>query len=350
MRRQTFRESFITFLVVATVADSAVGQGGAAGSASRVAPAAGGENAPVAPVAPPLADVLTGQAKLEYEAGKLLYQDGDFAGATLKFQRAYEISREGRLLWNVAVCEKNLRHYANVLRLVRRYQLEAGATLSDSDKQEAADLVNAVSSFVSPVWLTVSETGASISVDDVMAGTSPTTEPLLVDMGARRIKVSKPGFRDHFQDVHVAGMTELRLSIKLERESLEGRLLIAAGPGETIFLDGKVVGEGRWDGKVPPGRHAIRVTAPDKQPYESEVEVRSKETRELRISLPLRPKEKEPEASSTWLWITGGSVLLAGAMVGGYFLLKPEDQAAPSAIPGTMAPGTVQMPLTGAWR
>ncbi|HOT12966.1 MAG TPA: PEGA domain-containing protein, partial [Polyangiaceae bacterium] len=321
MRQHKFRNYFAAFLVLASTAGPALGQ---------PAPSAetGTEGDSRAAVRP-LAETLTEQALAEYEAGKLLFGDGDFAGASVKFQRAYEISKDGRLLWNKAVCEKNLRHYAAVLRLVRRYQQEAGPMLSEADQQEAADLIHAVSNFVSPVWVTIDETGATISVDGEVIGTSPLTEPFLVDMGSRQITVSKPGFRDYTQTVQVAGMSELRLSIRMDRESVEGRLLIAAGPGETIFLDGKVVAEGRWDGNVSPGRHNIRVTAPGKEPYDSDVEVRAKETRELRISLSSLSKNDGGGGGSTWLWVTGGTLLVAGAVVGGYFLFKPEDKPAP---------------------
>lgn len=61
-----------------------------------------------------LADTLTGDAKAEYEAGKLLYQDGDFKNALAKFQKAQELSKDARLSWNIAACEKNLRHYTRV--------------------------------------------------------------------------------------------------------------------------------------------------------------------------------------------------------------------------------------------
>src|ERR1700759_4037610 len=59
----------------------------------------------------PLSDSLTGLAKAEYEAAKILYGTKDHAKAIVKFGRAYEISREPRLLFNIAVCQKNLRRY-----------------------------------------------------------------------------------------------------------------------------------------------------------------------------------------------------------------------------------------------
>src|SRR4051812_12715849 len=74
--------------------------------AASAVPSAAPTTAPSAAPAPPsLGDTLTGQARTEYDLGKILYRDGDFAAALVKFQKAYEISSEPRLLWNVAACE-----------------------------------------------------------------------------------------------------------------------------------------------------------------------------------------------------------------------------------------------------
>src|SRR6478736_4874903 len=84
-----------------------------------------------APAGPkPLAETLTGEAKSAYDSARVLFGDGDFGGALVKFQAAYDKSKDPRLLWNMAACEKNLRHYARTLQLVRRYAAEGGSVLT----------------------------------------------------------------------------------------------------------------------------------------------------------------------------------------------------------------------------
>jgi len=61
-----------------------------------------------APARPSLADTLTGPAKDDYMAGRLLFGDHDYGGALVKFQSAYTQSKDARLLFNMAACEKNL--------------------------------------------------------------------------------------------------------------------------------------------------------------------------------------------------------------------------------------------------
>src|SRR5882672_5796822 len=54
----------------------------------------------------PLAESLEGEAKRAYELGCLLYDNGDYAGALVRFESARKASADARLLWNVAVCQK----------------------------------------------------------------------------------------------------------------------------------------------------------------------------------------------------------------------------------------------------
>src|SRR5882672_3314772 len=96
----------------------------------------------IAHAAPPnLSETLTGTAKASYEAGKLLFVDGDFAGAEIKFHAAYDLSHDARLLWNMASCEKSLRHYARAARLVHEYLDAGGAQLTDQDRGDAKQLL-----------------------------------------------------------------------------------------------------------------------------------------------------------------------------------------------------------------
>src|SRR5262245_25502031 len=68
-----------------------------------------------------LAESLPGEARANYDAGRVLFEDQDYAGALVKFERAFKHTPDPRLLWNMAACEKSLRHYARALELLERY-------------------------------------------------------------------------------------------------------------------------------------------------------------------------------------------------------------------------------------
>jgi hypothetical protein len=288
-----------------------------------------------APAPPSLSTTLTGMAKAEFEAAKILYQDGDIANAIVKFQHAYDLSKDPRLLWNIAVCEKNLRRYSRMLKAIERYQRDGGALLSEQDRKDAAELEKTVRALVSAVTLKVSEDGADILVDGVKVGKSPLTEPLLLDVGSRTVRVTKPGFKEFVRIEKMVGGTEVNMAALLEREIHQGQLIVEAGPKDVIFLDGKAVGQGKWEGLVSSGGHTLRVTAPGMEAYQSEVVIQDNKSRRIPVTL----EAARGSTTSTLLWVGGGTLLVVGAVVGGIFLFQP---ASPTVTDGTIGPKTVQ--------
>jgi len=232
-----------------------------------------------------LSQTLTGTAKADFEAAKLLASDGDFAGALIKFQSAYDASKDPRLLWNIAFCHKNLRHYAKVTATLKQYIEKGGSLLSAGDKKDAQDLIAMIEPFTTRATLKVSPDGAQIFVDDEAAGTSPLAGPIVLDIGERHLRVAKDGFTTYEKPVMVAGGPELTLTITLQKEIHEGTLVVEAPAGASVFIDDHQVGTGRVTQKVASGGHQLRVTAPGMRQYQTEVVIQDRETRSLNVLL-----------------------------------------------------------------
>ncbi|NUQ78536.1 MAG: PEGA domain-containing protein [Polyangiaceae bacterium] len=280
-----------------------------------------------------LSETLTGMAKAEYEAGKILYQAKDFGNAIIKFQKAYELSSDPRLLWNIAICQKELRRYTKMLATIQKLLADGGPMLSEQDRQDAAAIAKTVETFVSPLKLTVNEPGAEVTIDGERVGTTPLPGPVLVDVGTRSIRIAKKGFKERTESLLVAGGAEIALAVRLEKEIHRGRLIVEARPEDMIYLDGKAVGRGKFDGSVPSGGHTLRVTSPGMVAHQSEVLIEDDKTRRIPVYL-----EKQSD-SSKWLWIAGGAALLIGAAVGGAFLFQPSD----NVVEGTIEPNIIEI-------
>ncbi|HTQ47507.1 MAG TPA: hypothetical protein VMI75_32350, partial [Polyangiaceae bacterium] len=66
----------------------------------------------------PTADVraqLPDPARKAWDAAKQLAGANDYKGALVEFQRAYELSQNPRVLYNVGIVEKLLTHYARAV-------------------------------------------------------------------------------------------------------------------------------------------------------------------------------------------------------------------------------------------
>lgn len=337
-RTSGFAIGLCTALLIAAHSAAQPANPAAPAAPASAAPTASASAAPQAPAAPPkpLAESLTGLAKAEYEGAKILYGDKDFASAAAKFQRAYELSSDPRLLFNIAVCQKNLRKYSKMLATVRRYLEDGHAILSEDDKNQAHEIVKTVEAFVSELKLTVDEPDADVYVDDEKLGVTPIKGPVFLDVGVRKLRVTKPGYKEVVLSRQVPGGGPIAVDVRLEKEIHRGKLVIAAGPEDLITLDNKVIGKGKWEGTVPSGGHTLKVSAPGMQTHQSEVVIQDNQTRTVNVTL--NPSAKDPTA--TILWIAGGAVVLAGAAVGGALLFQP-PKATP--IDGNFGGGRVQL-------
>jgi hypothetical protein len=254
-------------------------------AASPGAPRAFAQTAARPGAAKPLAQALTGSAKADYDAGKVLASDGDFAGALIKFDSAYQKSKDPRLLWNVAFCEKNMRHYSRVMSILTRYLAEGTGYLTDADRKEAKDLVATLTPFTTSATFKVSQDGAQIFVDDAPVGVSPLAAPVVLDIGERHIRVIKDGFKPYEKSVPVGGSASVTVDVTLERELHEGHLIVNAPPNAALDLDDKPVGTGKFDGTIATGGHQLRATAPGMRPFQTEIVIQDKETRSVDIVL-----------------------------------------------------------------
>ena len=256
---------------------------------------------PAVPVGPKtLAETLTGDAKVDYDAGRSLFGDADYGAAAVKFQSAFDKSNDPRLLWNVAGCERNDHHYARALKLVQQYLDSGGALLTDQDRADAKEFLAAIAQFTIQLTIVVNEPGAEISVDDVVLGKSPLAQPETVDIGLRRIVVKKPGFKDYASSQRFDGKSAT-VDVKLDREVHTGELRVTTTANAHVFIDGTEVGVGSFKGTIASGGHTLRVTAPGMQSYQSEVVVTDDEKRTIDVQLiaevdltKVVPTKKEP--------------------------------------------------------
>jgi PEGA domain len=292
-----------------------------------------------------LSDSLTGSGKDDYETGKLLYSDGDFAGATLKFQHAYDASSDPRLLWNLAAAEKSQRHYARVESLLKQYVRLSGDRLTDTERADATALLDTLNEFIADVTIVANEPGAAVSVDGVPVGTTPLPARLRLDMGDRRIRVDKPGFKPFEVTRTLIGRGSFEVAAALTPDVHEGNLRVTAQNDGTIRVDGKIMGTGSFETTLPSGVHHVVVTAPGRHPFNSDVAVKDGQTNALRVELErvVIPFVEPPPPNRTWAWVSGGVLAIAGLGIGGYFLFKPSKQGPPAPVEGTL--DTVELPL-----
>ncbi len=156
-------------------------------------------------------DPVTVEARAHYDRAVQLYKEGAYDAALVEFERAYKIIPNFRILYNMGQVQFELNHFGASLKLLRRYLAE-GTDFPPGRKEEVQARITQLELRVANITVVVDVPGAVVSVDDLVVGKSPLAEPILVDIGYRRISATKDGKTDS-NVVTVAGGDKLSVQL-----------------------------------------------------------------------------------------------------------------------------------------
>lgn len=280
-----------------------------------VCPAAAKSRRPAAPVVQDLSATLEGEAKSSYEQARILFGTSDFGGALAQYERAHALQPDPRLLWNMAVCHKQLRHYAKALPLIEAFLEGASDTTSAEEKRQAREFGQALRSLVGTLSLHCDDPQVTVFIDEEPAPEA-CAQPQLLDGGAHRIRATKAEYQERSDSVVVPGGGTAAWTISLEPRVHQGHLTVRTDLEGYILVDGRGVGPQNWSGTLPVGKHRIDVSAPGKKDFRAEIEVLDGDQRTVVATL-----EEDDRGVPVWALVLGGAVVAAGATIGTYFAL-----------------------------
>jgi tetratricopeptide (TPR) repeat protein len=149
------------------------------------------------------------EGRENFARGISLYRSGDYQGALAAFRRANAVAPSFRIQFNIGQTCAELSDYACAATAYGRYLAEAE---QDAEHRATAERELArMKKLVAEVKISIDVTGAEIDVDDVHVGTSPLTQPVIVNPGRHRVAVTAPGrsAATRIVDVTAGGASEL---------------------------------------------------------------------------------------------------------------------------------------------
>lgn len=179
------------------------------------------------PVAPPgdskgeAKPDATKDAEQHYLRGKQLFDEGDYSLALVEFNRAYEISPNYRVLFNIAQINIQLFNYAAARTTIERFLREGGDDIPAARKTQAEKDLAMLKTRTAHLRITTTPP-AAVTIDEAQVGTAPFTEPLLVNAGQRKVTVSATGYATATKLVTVAGGDSQEVSVALEAIPVDG--------------------------------------------------------------------------------------------------------------------------------
>lgn len=145
------------------------------------------------------------QARDRYERALSLYEDGVYDAALVELRRAYELRPSYKLLYNIGQVRLALKDYAGALETYRQYLRDGGGQIPAARVEAVQKEIARLEQRVARLEVQVDVPGAEVAIDDVLVGTTPLAEPVLVNSGVRRVTVRHPDHPPQTARVSIAG-------------------------------------------------------------------------------------------------------------------------------------------------
>jgi hypothetical protein len=172
---------------------------------------------------PPGAD----EASERFRSGVQFYKDGDFTAAQVEFKRAYELSPNWRVLYNLGQTSRDLKDYAAALSAFEQYLREGGKDVPPPRKKDVTGWIAELKNKVGTITVTANVEGAELLLDDAKIGVAPLAAPVIVNVGRHKFSATRAGYRPVQRAIEVAG--QQAASVALELAPLDDQQ--AAAPG-----------------------------------------------------------------------------------------------------------------------
>jgi hypothetical protein len=178
------------------------------------------------------------EASKHFQRGVALYGETDYRAALVEFRKAYELSPNPTVLYNIGQTYYQLQNYAAALVALGRYLTEAGA--GAAHRREVEQTIDTLQTRVGKVAISSSAPGCDITIDDELVGKTPLEEPVLVSIGRRKITALRDGrvAETRFVDVAAGDTVNVTLSgVEAARATQAAAGAADTGPsGRTVMI------------------------------------------------------------------------------------------------------------------
>jgi tetratricopeptide (TPR) repeat protein len=157
----------------------------------------------------------TGQteAAARFERGLELYEDGALDAALAEFERAYELTLDARVLYNIGHVQSQRHRYVEAIEAFERYL--KGATVNETRRAQVDAELEKLRARIGRLSLESNVSGAQVFVNGVSVGAFPLAGPVPVNPGVCEVRVEKPGYQTARETLTIAGGDTPRLVIHL---------------------------------------------------------------------------------------------------------------------------------------
>lgn len=182
-----------------------------------------------------LADKANDEAKVRFKRGAELYDEGNFRGALIEFQRAHQLVPNYKILYNIGQVQLQLLDYARASDVFSRYLKEGGADLAQPRRDEVNRELERLKARIGRIAVTTID-GAEVLIDDESAGFAPLAGSIAANTGRHKVTVVPPGQPPQTRLVEVAGLETVTVVLAAEAPTLKPAAPPTTTPSEPLLV------------------------------------------------------------------------------------------------------------------
>lgn len=159
-------------------------------------------------------DPITEQTRAHHRRGLALYDEGDYRLALVEFERAYEISKNYKILFNIGQVHYELKSYAKARRAFEEYLARGGDRIDPARRADVERDLATLRTRTATITVRTNVPDAEIAIDDAALGRAP-IQGAVVDAGTAKIKATKPGYATVVREITLVGGDAADVSLEL---------------------------------------------------------------------------------------------------------------------------------------
>lgn len=154
-----------------------------------------------------------GEARWRFDRGIALYNEGDYAGALIEFERAYRLTGHDAVRFNIGLVHAKLGDSVAAVEALEPL-LQASSALGPERLERARQAYDEHRERIGALKVETNVPGTIVRVDNIDVAKAP-TPPIKLNAGAHVVSVLAPGYEPRRLLVSVAGRAEEKVELEL---------------------------------------------------------------------------------------------------------------------------------------
>ncbi len=204
-----------------------------------------------------------GDARASFARAVSLYADGDHEAALVEFQRAYALSQNPNLLYNLGAVYEALGRFVEARDALEAYRTQGARPQVAARGAELTARLAQLRERIGTLRVTAPTEGMRVFLDGREVSAERARNGVAVSAGRRRVRMEAPGFVPREVELDVSGGSEHTVDTPLERRRAPLTLRCDTD-GATVRMDGVEVARTPLESplSLPEGTRRVEVSRP----------------------------------------------------------------------------------------